>query len=456
MFDVQIIAFIAIVLYFVAMIVVGIIASRNQTHQGFVIGNRDVGYIPTIGSLATSFRDGMGVIFWFGFGVATGYGGLWLFVGAMLGLLIYTYIGPSVRKIAKDNDYVTIGEMLRTRYGVITERTTAIIIIFFALMMIAVQLFVAGNVFSVVLDVDAWVGIACVACVVGFYLYFGGYSTVVKTDAVQFFLIIALILTPFFFAPPREVVMDFSSITSLGLNSSVGLALIGFLLVLGSAETWQRVFSARNDSVIRYSFPTAGLFLIVMTLSLIFLGMASAPFMGEGISADNAFYEIFKGDFIHPALLAFIAVVVMAICMSTLDTYCYLVASTLGKNFMPERVTGERESYIKFSQIVIALVLAGMSVLALTISDVIVFVFDAVSLLFVLVPVYLYAAFSHPKIKNRKTDALVSIGVAVSTIIYIYMFKNGAFENLLMVSAPAGCSIIFTSLAIYFGQKEKA
>ncbi len=452
----QIVTLVAITLYFIAMIIVGIIASRKETHQDFIIGNRDVGYIPTIGSLASSFRDGMGIIFWFGFGVAAGYGGLWLFVGAMLGLIVYTYIGPSVRKIAKTNNYVTIGEMLRVRYGVITERTTALIIVFFALMMIAVQLFVAGNVFSAILGISAWVGIALVAAVVAFYLYFGGYGTVIKTDVIQFFLIISLIMTPLFFTPSKEAVMNFSSISSLGFESSMGLALIGFFYMLSGAETWQRVFSARNDNVIRYSFPIAGVFLIIMTLSLIFLGMASAPFMGDAIGADNAFYEIFKGDFVPSALLAFIAVVVMAICMSTLDTQCYLVASTLGKNFMPEHITGTRESYVRFSQIVIVLILAGMSAIALTISDVIVFAINAASLLFVLAPVYLYAAFNYPKTKNRKTDALVSIGVALNTIFYIYMFIGGAFENLLMVSAPAFCSIILTSIAIYMGQKDNS
>ncbi len=454
--DVQVMSLTAIIAYFAAMVFVGFLASRNQTHQGFIIGNRNVGYIPTIGSLATSFRDGMGVIFWFGFGVATGYGGLWMFVGVLLGMIVYIIIGPSVRKIAKEHDYITIGEMLRARYGVITEKTTAFIIIAFAFMLIAVQLHVAGNLFSTIMGTDPWIGIASVVAVVGFYLFFGGYSTVVKTDAVQFFLIIALIAAPLFFAPPIDSVMNFSSIGSLGFNSSLGLVLIGFFYVLSGAETWQRVFSARNDKVIRYSFPISGIFLIIMTLSLIFLGMASAPFLGSNIQTDKAFYMIFEGNFISPVLLAFIAVVVMAICMSTLDTFCYLIASTIGKNFMPKQVVSERKNYIRFSQVVIILTLIGMSVLALTISDVIMFAFDAASLLFILSPVYLYAAFGLPKVTKRKTDALVSIGVVTSSIIYFYMFTHDMFEDLLMVSVPAGFSIILTSLAIYIGNRKKS
>ena len=455
MSETQIITLSAMALYFIAMIVIGFIASRDQTHHGFVIGSRKVGYIPTIGSLATSFRDGFGVIFWFGFGAATGYGGLWLFMGAILGLLVYVVVGPRIRNLAEQNNYVTIGEMLRAKYGVISERSTAIIIIFFSLMYIAAQLYVAGNLFSSVLDIEPWVGVLSVSVVVGFYLFSGGYSTVVKTDAIQFFLIIALIATPFFLPPPKEAIMNFSSVGSLGLESSLGLFLIGIFYVLGGADTWQRVFSARDAKVIRYSFPAAGVFLVIMTLSLIFLGMACAPYLGDGIGESDAFYQIFKGDFAPPYLQAFIAVVVMAICMSTLDTFCYLTAATLAKNFMPERVTGSRDNYIRFSQIVMVLILVCMSVMALSISDVIKFVFDAASLLFVLAPVYVFAAFGWPKLKNRKTDALVTIGLVLSTAIYLYLFTHGAFENLLMISVPAGCSIVFTGLAIFVGKAIK-
>ena len=153
-------------------------------------------------------------------------------------------------------------------------------------------------------------------------------------------------------------------------------------------------------------------------------------------------------------LQAFLAVVVMAICMSTLDTFCYLVASTLAKNFMPTRVTGDRAHYIKFSQIVRIFVLASMSRLALSNSDVIAFVLDMASLLFVLAPVYVCAAFGLPKVKNRKTDALVASGVATSALIFMALFVQGAYEDLFMISVPAFASIGITAFALFLGQRE--
>lgn len=439
----------AILVYFAFMILIGLMAGKKQSPEEFVIGSRNVGYIPTIGSLATGFRDGWGVIFWFGFGATVGYGGLWLFLGAIIGLLVYSVIGPRVRKIAKEHGYVTIGEMIRVRMGVITERLTSIIILIFAMMIIAVQLYVSGNLFAEVLQMDAWIGVWSVAIIVGFYLFFGGYGTVVKTDAVQFFLIISLIFIPFFFAPPMEDLLNFKSLFAPGWKDSIAFGTIGLFYVLGSADSWQRVFSARDDKVIRFGFPISGIFLVIMTLSLIFLGMAAKPYLGDAIEADTAFFDIFNGDFIPTPLLAYIAVIVMAICMSTTDTLCYLSAATLAKNFFPHHITDERGNYIKFSRIVMILSLIAMSILALSISDIIMFLFDAASLLFVLAPVYLYTAFGYPKKRTRKMDSMISISIFLSVLIYLYLFTQNAFEDMIMTLVPVTASIVFTSFSIF-------
>jgi solute:Na+ symporter, SSS family len=440
----------SIAVYFLAMIIIGILASRNQSHEGFVIGSRNVGYIPTIGSLASSFRDGMGVIFWFGFGASVGYGGIWMFFGVIAGLLVYAFIGSSARKIAAQYDYITIGEMIRARTGVITERFTALIIVCFALMIIAVQLHVAGNLFSIVLGMETWIGVTSVAAVVGFYLFFGGYSTVVKTDAVQFFIIISLLFTPLFIHPTEDM-LNFSSVWSLETKTIIAFNLMGFFYVLSSADTWQRVFSARSTKVIYLGFPLAGISLLIITLSLIFLGMVSRPFLGEVIDTSTAFYEIFKGDFIATPIVAYIAVVVMAICMSTLDTMCYLTAATIAKNHMPPHITAKRENYVKFSQIVMLITLASMSILTLAIGDVLVFAFSAASLLFTLTPIYIFTVFNLPRHKSHTTDILITLSIAISCIVYLFMFFNGYFEDAIMTLVPVGISIILTSISLYIG-----
>lgn len=441
----------AVGIYFLAMIAIGIMASRDQDHHGFAIGSRNVGYIPTIGSLASSFRDGMGAVFWFGFGAVTGYGGLWLIIGAVAGLTLYAIIGPKIRAIAAEKNYITVGQMIRDGLGPVTEKITAALILFFCLMYMATQLYVSGNIFAEVLHLQSWIGVCSVAVIVGLYLYFGGYSTVIKTDAIQFFLIISLIVVPFFFAPAKADMLDFGSIFSLDPDDRWALGLIGVFFVLGSADTWQRMFSARNASVIHWSFPLAGVFLGIMTLSLIWLGMAAKPYLGADIDTSTAFFQIFTGGFMSTPLLAFVTVVIMAITMSTLDTYCYLCAATFSKNFLPERLTASRDVYIRYSQIIMMVLMVATSIVALLIADVIKFLFGAASLMYILGPIYLFTGLGWFR-RNRRTDILISIAVILSTALYIFMFSRGYFEKTILTLVPVSASIVLYGLVLIYSK----
>ena len=152
-----------------------------------MIGNRNVGFIPTMGSLSAGFRDGGGIVFWVGAGATFMFGGLWLFLGVLLSLLFLAYIGPSVRQRALERDYITIGQIIKNELGGKTEKVTSLIVTVFALLMVGLQLFVSGNLVSSISPLSAELSILLVAVTVGFYLLIGGYGNVIKTDAIQFF-----------------------------------------------------------------------------------------------------------------------------------------------------------------------------------------------------------------------------------------------------------------------------
>lgn len=424
-----------IALYFLIMIIIGLIASKNQSHEGFVIGSRNVGLIPTIGSLASSLRDGTGAVFWIGFGITVGYGGLWLGFGVAAGYLLYSIIGPRIRKQAEELNAITVGEIIRNTIGAITEKFSALLVIIFSFVIIAIQLYVSGNIFAEVLQIEAWIGVMSVACVVGLYLFFGGYSTVIKTDAIQFFLIISFLVIPFFVPPTSADIMNFRSLFTLSVTDQIALFGIGIFFILSSADTWQRVFSAKNNKVIYFGFPIAGVIFLLMTLSLIWLGMgAKGALIGE-IDENRALFDLFTQNALSPWILSYIAIVVMAITMSTLDTYCYLLAASLTKNIIKKERTADRITYIRVTRIIMLFTLISMSVLALMISDVIQFLFNAASLLFILAPVYFTVGLGWFK-RSKKLDAFISLSMIISTVVYITMFVRGDLDNMIMLMIP--------------------
>ncbi len=443
-----------LLLYFILMIGVGWQQSRKQDHHGFVIGGRDVGLIPTLGSLAAGFRDGAGIIWWLGAAYSTGYGGLWLFIGVIFGFAVFMIVGPRVRAISKKEDYITIGQMIHAQTGKLTEKTSSLTILIFALLYMAMQLYVSGNIFSIVLGQPGWVGLAVVAVIVAFYLFAGGYGSVVKTDAIQFFLIVSLIAVPFFLDLPMNEVMDFSSFMGMGWNDTIAFLLLGFFFPLGSADTWQRVFSARNDKVIRTAFPLAGPFLIIMTLSLILLGYAAKVALPADIDPSLVAFALFENQAFHPILLSFIGVVMVAITMSTLDTQTYLFTSTLLKDFIPKTLTDNRVKYIRTSRIIMVVALAVVSVIAMSITDLIKFLFDTASFLFILAPIFFFSGIGWFK-KNTNLDKYITAVIILCAGIFVYLFTSGAFDNMINLYIPCAISFALCTIgALLFVKKD--
>ena len=427
--------------YFLLMIIIGINQGRKTAHRGFVIGARNVGILPTLGSLASGFRDGAGIVFWIGVAYTLGYATLWAILGALAGFSIYALAGPKARKIAKKHDYVTIGNMIRDRVGPITKKLTALLIVTFALLYMALQLTVSATIFATILDQPRWLGTVLVAIIVIFYLFAGGYGSVVKTDLIQFFLILGLILLPLF-VPLSENAYDLSSFLKVEEAQSASYFLLLLCWPLASADNWQRVFSARNDRVIRVAFPLAGPVLIIMTLSMILLGYAAQAVLPAGLEADAVAFAMFEYKAFPAVVLAYIAVALVAICMSTLDTQSYLLTSTLIKDILPENWSRKRKEYIRLSKIILVTGVTIISVISLMVNDIVQALFEAGSLLFTLIPLYLLCALDlfDP---SKKLDKMITGSLILSVGLYLTLFMSGLYDqNLLYLFLPVGLSIL--------------
>jgi len=442
----------ALGVYALVMIVIGLLSARKDDAEGFVIGNRNVGLIPTIGSLSAGFRDGAGIVFWVGAGATATFGGLWLLFGALLGYLFFSFVGPSVRKRAVENDYITIGQIIKNELGWKTEKVTSLIVAVFSIMLVAMQLFVSGNLISSLSPLGADISIMIVALTVGFYLLIGGYGNVIKTDAIQFFLILSLVCLPFFVKIDFTPFLNAENYKSYGTSMTFALFLLGGFYVLTASDTWQRVFSARDDKIIRVAFPISAVMLLFMTVSLFFLGMTAKKLLPQDVDWGNAFFLIFEHGALPPYLLAYIAVVCIAITMSTLDTLSYLAASTFLKNILPEEVTEKRGDYVRLTRICLLVVLTVGALLATSIGDVVKYLFDAASLLFILAPIYVMAGLGWLK-KCEKLDLFFAVSTVVSVGLYIYMFKEGYFSDLIMIYVPACLNILLCGLARLFSEK---
>jgi SSS family solute:Na+ symporter len=440
--------------YFFLMIAASIRPGKVQSQENFTIANRQAGPVPIISSLAASFRDGSGIVIWIGFGLTIGYGAMGLIVGVFAAMFIYTWFGPRVRRKSIEYDVITVGELIRAAVGSITEKVSTVLVLAFSMVIVAIQLYVAGNLLAEVIGLSLWVGVVSVSGIVAVYLVFGGYGAVLRTDVIQFVLIISLIIVPFVAMTGDQQFLNLASLFTLPVPDQLALFLIGFLYMLSSADTWQKLFAARSDRVIRIGFPVSAFFLIIMSVSLIWLGMISKDLLPSSTEASEVLFQLFQQRALPTVLLTYLVVVIMAITMSTLDTFCYLFSSSVSKNFLSPEITDSPQKYIRVSRFIMLGTLAVSSVFALTINNVIETVFSASSLLFILAPLYVAVGFGWLK-KTARLDAMVSISMLVSACVYLVMYLRGDFANMLMLMVPVLVNSVMILIAYWYEGSRK-
>lgn len=436
-------AFTMIGLYAALLIAIGVYLAKKESKADFIIGSRSVGIIPTAGSLAASFRDGSGIAFWVSLGLAGAYGGLWLFFGVGLASLFMAFYGPTLRKSAISHHQLTINETVAERIGPWSGKLTAVIGMSFGFCITAIQFFVSGSIFSVLLDQPQWLGVFLVTVLLIAYITMGGYKSVIITDTLQFFLIISLVSAPFFLPMAAEDYTNFGSLLSFDNENKLAFTIFGMFYILAMPEAWQRVYSARDDRTVRYAFPLMNAFLIVMTLSLIWMGMGLRVLPEETIKTySESYLAIFDPALnISSWFLGYLIMVFLAITMSTQSAACYAFTSTLNKVFLKQKDATDKDQtqYISRSRWQMTILLILSAIASLTLSDIIKVLFDVMSFFICLAPVYALSVIHPAWLKKwQKRDIALTIITALGIAFFLFLFFTGKTkESFLLSTMPA-------------------
>ena len=440
---------VALAVYTSILMAIALRSSKSQSHENFAIADRNLGVIPVASSLSATYRDGGGIALWLGFGFAIGYGGLWVMFGAFVGLSLFSVFGPGVRKRSRHLQAITVGEMIRSHVGPITEVLTSAIVIVFAVAIIAIQLHVTGNLLSQIMELPSVAVILVCAAMVGAYVALGGFKSVVQTDVVQTAVILCLLFVVVLHRDTFDGFAELESLYTLPLMDRAALFLIGMLYPLVSADAWQKVFAARSDGVVRSGFPLSGIVLVLMTLSLVWIGMSVREVTGavESFSV----YTVFDGNVFPKWFLVLFLLAIVSITMSTVDSLSFLVASTAHRNIASKLFGGAKVDFVRFARIAMLLAISLSCFLAIRMTDVVQFLFEISSLLLILGPVYLIVAFEWcPPL--RHLDRLLSLIVVTGSASYIVLLINDSLAATYMLLVPVAITFVLCVGLILFSR----
>jgi Na+/proline symporter len=371
-------------------------------------------------------------------------------VGYFTAILILTFLSSNIREKTNKLNVITIQQLVRIHVGPLSEKVTAIPVLILSIAGTAMNLFVIGRLYGTILDIPHWVLILLISAVIGIYLAIGGYGMVMKTDLAQIIVIGLVLIIPFIIPFPNEKALDFSSLLSLNFPNTAGLFFLAFLFAFSDGSVWQKIFASKNCTVVHVAFPLGVFISFLVTLPVLWIAFAIQPYLTTNTQSTNfieAFLNIEDFSTTSKTLYSF---AILAMSASTIDTLIYTFCSTFIINFLPSQEAFPSQAsitiYKKRFKVVMAMMFGITIILAATMNDILSFLFNSLSIFYIVAPVFLFAAMGWIS-KSRLADVCITFGICSSAIIYIVLSMNGMFSNMLYISLPALVSLGFCLFA---------
>ncbi|MBC7332236.1 MAG: sodium/solute symporter [Synergistetes bacterium] len=356
---------IAIVVYILAMLVIGFVSYRKEGERGyFLAGGRLGPWLVSVSFFATYFSTsallgggGSGYIFGFGWSAY-----LTMF-HVLFAVLSWIVVAPKLKEFVEEKGILTIPEFFRVRYDskALQVISSLVVIVFFSFYMISIYKG-ASNLLQVMMGIPYKYGVFLVAIPVILYTSIGGFRAVVLTDFVQGMILLfgalslfgALVYKMGGLSAGLEAL---SKITLPGGVSGKALMTLGgygpppivksgmmvpFLLSLtfaisiaqlSSPQLIIRFYAARDKEVIRKGMLLTPILIGLFAVTVFSIGPFAHLFV-QGVKDPDLVIPMLAQKIFPEAFASLILVAALAAAMSTINSNLMVLASSLVKDIL--------------------------------------------------------------------------------------------------------------------------
>jgi solute:Na+ symporter, SSS family len=338
---------ITLVSYFLLVLVVGFWKLRSQTKAGYVSAPDSTGFcVLTLSLIGTIVGGGMFL------GIAQiGYNGgmtaLALGVAYLVGSLIIGLLAPTLRQICRKRGISTLFGLFESLYpsksafSVARIFTWTTFVVF--LLMLAVQFLSIATFLKYYVDINFALSLLFGAGVIAvistiFQSAFGGFTRDLWTDVIQVsFITLGVVLVIVAESSNPDLRMKlatlppgFFTVGSSGIVFFVGSLFFVAPTFLIRFDLWQRIITAKTDSVAKSAFMASGLIAFIFFSFFGLLGMYGRAL---GVSEEDGQFvalEVIKQK-VSGIPYSLVIAAFFAAVMSTADTFLGVTALALAK-----------------------------------------------------------------------------------------------------------------------------
>lgn len=372
-----------IVIYFIALLIIGIRVSVREDNEGFIIGNRRVGAGSLNATLSASLTGGSYLAVYVAFVYLMGASALWLVVSVSIGLLVFIPFAVKLKREGDKKGHYTLLDYLSDRWGRANLVISAVLLLLIYFCLIVSETIIGGKTFSLIVGFPYWASVIICSFIVFFYVILGGFKSDVKTDVFQYiFIFLILFAGAFLFMGNRSIQFDIN-VFSAGIPSIAGFILVGILGIFVSADVWQRAYAAKDEGAVKKGFVLAALSFFVIGVIMTIIALILKNSFPE-IDPNNSLIYGFSS--LPTGLLGIGLIAIVSASMSTIDT-CLLVSSMfVSRDIISHYGNISKEQLIKYMRISIIILFMMGTILALLLSDLVFVIYNSFNFALILAP----------------------------------------------------------------------
>ncbi len=379
-------------------------------------------------------------------------------LGSASAAIIFIWLGRVLRDRMPGG--YTLTEFVGQRYGRLMYVLVLLIMTFYMGVYLSAELTGIALASQLMFHIPFWVTSVLIGAATLSYTVFGGIQATVFTDRVQSMIILPLLAVLFVaaivFLGDAHFITDLNTRDSALLNPlwpsglEFGASLIIAIVAaeLFNQGNWQRVYLAKDTTVMKKGFLAAGLIILPVILIAGSFGFFAA-FKGQTQDPSVSLFAYVMGSM--PAWTALIVLVLaVALIMSSMDTLLNGLVSLYTVNFVRLRPQASQRSILIFAKL-ITIAIAGAAVFVSTKGWSVLYLFLVADLVCAaaVFPVF-YGLFSR---KHSSWSALVSIIIGI--VLGALVFPDPGFSqgNLLYAFAIAlGSSLVVSVILTPWGK----
>ena len=462
-----------IVLVGIFFILLGYLNSKKfVNNNNYIVGDRDENTFSLTASLTAS---ALGAWILFGPASAATWGGIGAVIGYALGtaapmLFLYNF-GPKIRKEFPNG--LTLTEFIKKRFGTGILKICLFLILFYLTIFLIAEVTAIAALLKYTSQVPLWITAAITLIICLLYILRGGFKLSIITDKYQFSFIVVVILSSLFLvfgkidSPSFEIIKQNSpNLIDKNYLPNYTAGLTFFIAVAATnlfhQGNWQRVFSAKNNRILKSSLIYSSLVTFIIVFWMGYTGLLSLS-LNSKVIPDLAFFDLLL-DKKNSAVVIAILILAMSLTLSTIDTLINAISSLIiidGK-FVNKSLKGKE---VKNKANIIILLLSVLVFILASKGFSILYLFLLADLLCCAAVITIFYGFFNKKINTKLASYTIFIGlfsgllffpsqnfqssILVGNLISIEYFTPLISTNLLFLSFAISIIIPLIIISIY-------